>query len=78
MAKYFLINVPGKRGYSIPIKTSDREDEDSVIDLAKDYDLFEGKIDADYAGAVDVTDDAQAIASYNFFDAYPEHLFDCE
>jgi hypothetical protein len=68
MAKYFLINVPGKRGYSIPIKATDDEDEDSVIDLAINHDMFECEEDAEYALVEEVTDDAHAIQSSDFID----------
>lgn len=69
MAKYFLINVPlQKNGYSIPIKTTDDVDEDSVIDLAIKHDMFECEEDADYADVEDVTDDAYTIQSSDFMD----------
>ena len=69
MAKYFLINVPlRKNGYSIPVKTTDGEDEDSVIELACDHNLFECEEDADYAFAEEVTDDTETIKCCDFID----------
>ena len=56
MKKIFSINIPGRHGYSFAVKCDCSYDEDSVIDLALENDLFEEEYDADYAIVEDITD----------------------
>lgn len=56
MKKVFSINVSGPCGYSFAVKCDESYDENSVIDLALENDLFEDEMDARYAFAEDITD----------------------
>ena len=56
MKKIFSINVPGRHGYSFAVKCDTSYNEDTVIDLAAESELFNDPEDADYATAEDITD----------------------
>ena len=56
MKKIFSINIPGPCGYSFAVKCSPSFDEESVIDLALENDLFNDELDARYAIVEDITD----------------------
>ena len=56
MKKIFSVNVLGRNGYSFAVKCDDSYDEESVIDLAYENELFNDGEDADYAVAEDITD----------------------
>ena len=56
MKKIFSINVPGRHGYSFTVKCDTSYNEDTVIDLAAESELFNDPEDADYATAEDITD----------------------
>jgi hypothetical protein len=64
MKKVFSINIPGKHGYSFAVECDSSYDEESVIDLALENDLFEEGYDADYANAEDITDSEYDIAAF--------------
>lgn len=69
MRKVFSINVPGKYGYSFAVECDASYDEESVIDLALEHDLFGEGNDADYAIGEDITDseyDRKAFASCTY------------
>ena len=56
MKKIFSINVPGRHGYSFAVKCDTFYNEETVINLAAESDLFDDPEDADYAIAEDITD----------------------
>lgn len=69
MKKIFSINVPGRHGYSFAVKCDTSYNEDTVIDLAAESELFNDPEDADYATAEDITDsdyDIKAFASCTY------------
>ena len=69
MRKTFSINIAGKHGYSFAVECDSSYDEDSVINLALDNELFEEGYDADYAIAEDITDseyDLNAFKDYTY------------
>ena len=55
MKKIYSVNVPGHNGYSFAVKGEGLQ-EDEVIDVALEQDLFEDEDDADYAIVEDITD----------------------
>lgn len=59
--KYYLINVPGKHGYSIPVKSENIDfdtfnGEAEIIDAAVAKGLFYDNEEADYANVEEMTD----------------------
>lgn len=56
MKKVFLINVPGKHGYSFAVRCDTSYNEETVIEFAAENCLFEVDEDADYATAEDITE----------------------
>ena len=53
---YFIINVPGKHGYSFMV-CGEFNNEDDAIEHAASAGLFEDEMDIDYAEADDLVDE---------------------
>ena len=63
MKRVWKIDVPGRYGYSLAIRSND-EYPDDAIDTARDNDLLMEYADADYASAEDITNDAYEMAHW--------------
>lgn len=52
---YYLLNVPGKHGYSFMV-LCDAKDEEEAISMAADAELFQDHEDADYCIAEEASE----------------------
>ena len=52
---YYLLNVPGKHGYSFMV-LCDAKDEEEAISMAADAELFQDPEDADYCIAEEASE----------------------
>ena len=63
---YFLVNVPGKYGYSFMVRTEMTEDdEEDILDACLEQDLFNDEEDRDVASISEADEDDQ-----KFFDDF--------
>lgn len=66
MQEYYLINVPGKRGYSFMVRT-ELTDSDDIIQKALDLDLFDDVDDAEICNVSDADENDQKFFN-DFYD----------
>lgn len=65
---YFLVNVPGKYGYSFMVRTEMTEDdEDAILDACLEQDLFDDEEDRDEA-SISIADEHDQQFFEDFYD----------